>query len=102
MKFKDDKIRRMFMLDGYLAKDRIKFEFDKEYYESLGIYLLPYSREKNDYGQLLEVLKSWNKDVKTRTFAGSTVKEEAIENITSQMPFDESVEALVRMVNKNG
>ena len=102
LRFKDDKVRRMFMLGGYLAKDRIKYEFDKEYYESLGIYLLPYSREKNDYEQLLVVLKSWNKDVKTKTLAGSVVKEEVIKNITSQMPFDESVEALTRMVNKNG
>ena len=102
LKFKDDKVRRMFILDGYLAKDKIKYEFDKEYYESLGIYLLPYSREKNDYKQMLAVLKSWDKDVKTKTLASSIVKEEAIKNITSQMPFAESVEALVRMVNKNG
>ncbi|MCR5422518.1 MAG: SIR2 family protein [Bacilli bacterium] len=71
LKFKDDKARRMFMLDGYLAKDRIKYDFDVEYYKSLGIYLLPYSREKDNYRALLKALRAWDKDVKTKTMAGS-------------------------------
>lgn len=102
LKLKDDKVKRMFMLDGYLAKDRIKYEFDEVYFRSLGIFLLPYSREKNDYGQLLRVLKRWDKDVKTRTLAASAVRVNAIKNMTSQRPFDESVEAISRMINRNG
>lgn len=102
LKFKDDKAKRMFMLEGYLAKDRIKYEFDKEYYKSLGICLLPYSREKYDYKALLKVLKSWDKDVKTRTLAGSSTRVDAIESMTSQAPFKESVETITKLVNKHG
>ena len=101
-KFKNDKARRKFMLEGYLAKDRIKYEFDKEYYESLGIYLLPYSREHDDYKALIKVLKRWDKDVKTKTLAGSSAKVDAIDSMTSQLPFKESVEAINKLVNKHG
>ena len=100
--YKEDKVRRLFMLDGYLAKDRIKYEFDKEYYQSLGITLLPYSREKNDYKQLLRVLKRWDKDVKEKTLAASSALEENIAHIVLQRPFREGVEAIERMVNENG
>ena len=100
--FKKDKVRRLFLLEGYLAKDRIKYEFDKEYYESLGISLLPYSRELSDYKMLLKVLQKWDKDVKTRTFSASTVKEDAIANITSQEPYQDGIEAIERMLKKNG
>lgn len=102
LKFKDDKARRMFILDGYLAKDRIKYEFDVDYYKSLGICLLPYSREKDDYRALLKVLKNWDKDVKTKTMAGSAARANAIDSIISEKPFKESVETIARLVNKNG
>ncbi len=36
----------MFMLNGYLKKDTLKYEFDKEYYRTLGIEVLYYSLEK--------------------------------------------------------
>ena len=100
--YKNDKVRRLFMLEGYLAKDRIKYEFDKEYYASLGISLLPYSRESSDYKMLITVLRNWDKDVKTKTFSASTVKEDAIAHITSQPPFKEGIEAIERMLEKNG
>ena len=97
---KDGKVRRMFMLDGYLDKDTIKYEFDKEYYESLGISLLPFSREKKDYKALIEVLKKWDKEVKSKTLAGSVVKEDIVKDITSKEPFDETVDAITKMINK--
>lgn len=102
LNYKNDKVRRMFMLDGYLAKDRIKYDFNLEYYKSLGIYLLPYSREKNDYDQLLHVLKAWDKEVKTRTFAATIVRESNIKDMTSKKPFPESVKSIERLVNGNG
>ena len=100
--FKNDSTRRMFMLSGYLEKDSIKYEFDSEYFKSLGIYLLPYSREENDYMSLLNVLEKWDKTVKTKTYAGSTRAEEIVESITSLPPTKESAEIIIKKVNKHG
>ena len=100
LKFKDGQTRRMFMLGGYLEKDEIKYEFDSEYFKSLGITLLPYSREENDYMALKDVLKEWDKTVKEKTYAGSIRSEKVIDNITSAKPTDDNVDIIQKMINK--
>ena len=97
----DSKDRRLFMLDGYLYKDLIKYEFDKEYFKSLGIYLLPYSREKDNYNALINVLKKWDKIVETKTFASTSRKVSIINKIVSNMPTDENVQIIEKLVNNN-
>ena len=99
---KKDVTRRLFMLSGYLDKDAIKLQFDSEYYDSLGITLLPYSREKEDYFALVKVLEHWDKDVTEKTFASSRHKKNIIDSITSKSPTDINVEKILNMVNKNG
>ena len=98
---KKSSTRRLFMLSGYLEKDTIKLKFDQEYYDSLGITLLPYSREKKDYYALINVLEQWDKDVTEKTFASSINKKDIIETITSMKPTDVNVEKILNMVNKN-
>ena len=101
LKKSSGKDRKLFLLEGYLAKDQtIKYQFDCDYYDSLGITLIPYSREKEDYQGMINVLKEWNKTVQTKTFAGSIVKENAIKSIVAKEPTEESIQALITMVNK--
>lgn len=102
LKDKNNEVKRLFMVDGYLEKDSTKYNLDKEYFNSLGIKLLPYSREKNDYLGLIDVLKSWDKDVRKRTLAGSINRKNAIESIISQPPTKEGVKIIEQMVKKHG
>lgn len=62
----------LFMLSGYLKKDDLKYEFDKEYYKSLGIEVLYYSIEKNGYHGLINVLRKWSRTLKTDTFVNDS------------------------------
>lgn len=94
--------RKLFMLSGYLDKDLIKLDFDTEYFDSLGITLLPYSREKEDYRALVTVLEKWDEDVRGKTMASSLAKKNIIDRITKNRPTDVNVEIIEKMVNKHG
>ena len=94
--------RKLFMLSGYLDKDLIKLDFDEEYFGSLGITLLPYSREKEDYQALITVLEKWDEDVRKKTLASSLAKKNIIDRITKNRPTDVNVEKIEKMVNKHG
>ena len=98
LKYKNDKTRHLFVLEGYLAKDNIKYNFDKEYFGSLGITLLPYSREKKNYFGLIDVLKKWNKDVENRTYSSSLSQKGIITNIVSKKPSDVNVLKIEKML----
>ena len=102
LSLKNNKERKMFMLEGYLDKDTIKYNFDKIYFDSLGITLLPYSREKDNYLALLKVLKKWSTEVSEKTFAGSINRVDYINGLLSNKPNDVSIDAVERLVNKNG
>lgn len=93
--------KRLFFLQGYLDKDYIKYELDKEYYLSLGIQLLPFSRERNDYCELIEVLKKWNKEIMTRTFVNSSVKNDNINYFVNRKPTKESIKIIEGMLKND-
>ena len=102
IKNKNPTSKKMFLIEGYLDKDYVKYGLDDEYYASLGIKLIRYSREKKNYMGLVDVLQAWNKDVKKRTLAGSVTKQKIINDIVSQSPTTESVTIITNLVNKNG
>ncbi len=80
-----------YILGGYLKYEDIKYELEKEYYNTLGIELLYYSREKKDYMALVDVLKKWNDDVENRTLAHMIVPNR-IKEAFIKSPSPESIE----------
>lgn len=76
IKIRNEEYQNLFLLNGYLDSEELKYEFDKDYYGSLGISLISYSREKNNYSQLINVLSKWDKEVTSSTLAHLAVKED--------------------------
>lgn len=69
IKIRNEDVSNLFLLNGYLNSESLKYELDKEYFSSLGIKLIPFSREKNDYSQLICILKSWDCIIRKSTLA---------------------------------
>lgn len=88
-----------FLLKGYLEKDKLAEEFDREYYKSLGIELISYSTEKKGYDALISVLKKWNHTIKTETMAHRKIKD-IICKICSEEPNPQSIELLEGLLNE--
>ena len=92
---KDDAKKKMFILEGFLKNETVEKKFLYDYYKSLHIELLDYSREKEDYDALIGVLKAWDKDVKTRTMAHKIVPKK-IDEVIKKKP----TPSLVALVKK--
>ncbi len=86
----DGKINH-YILNGYLKCEDIKYELEDDYYNTLGIKVLYFSREKNDYMALVDVLKSWNDDVENKTLSHMVVPNQ-IKNAFTRIPTSESIE----------
>ena len=84
----------MFMLNGYLKKDTLKYEFDKEYYRTLGIEVLYYSIEKNGYDALIDVLKKRDKTLTNDTFV-SIHFSKTIKKAFSEEPNSKSIKEIL-------
>ena len=69
IKIRNEDGSNLFLLNGYLNSETLKYELDKEYFSSLGIKLIPFSREKNDYSQLIYILKKWDYIIRKSTLA---------------------------------
>ena len=52
-----------FLLQPYFRGESRILEFDRVYYRSLGITVLPYEKDEKGYDQLYEVLKHWNSEI---------------------------------------
>ena len=91
--------QRLFKIDGYFYKDKEKLELDKIYYESLGVKLLPFSREKDDFRGLIKLLKKWNSEIERRTFGPSLRREVIINEILNKKPVDENIHTINEMIN---
>lgn len=98
---KNKDLKRLFLLEGYLTKDIVKYDLDRQYYDSLGITLVPFSREKYDYSSLIKVLAKWDKAVRTRTVASSLTKKKIIDDIFMKKPNESNAKKVLDMVNKN-
>lgn len=52
-----------FYLKGYFQHEAKIANFDKQYFKQLGIELISFSRDENDYGQLKKVISKWREEV---------------------------------------
>lgn len=92
-----DQKRNLFMLQGYLDKDRLKYELDKEYFGSLGIDVLYYSIEGKGYDALVDVLETWDQRIVAETFVGKNELEDIAKAVSSK-PTKKSLEYIERLL----
>lgn len=63
-KFGSEEVKNpRFLLHPYYRGEERIWEFDKEYFDDLGISVIGYEYDDRGYEQLYYVIKSWNKDI---------------------------------------
>jgi hypothetical protein len=55
--------KKHFILLAYYKSEKHILDFDRYYYDSLGITVLPYEKDEKGYNQLYEVIKDWSKEI---------------------------------------
>ena len=78
------------------------YQEEKKTTPEYALWQLQTAIEKHDYMGLVDVLQSWDKDVRKRTLAGSVTWQKGIDDIVSQPPTKESIIIINNMVNKHG
>ena len=84
MKFDSNKgkeLKHFMLLPFYAGEDNI-LGFEQYYYRSMGIRVVAYEKDERGYGQLYEVIKSWNSEInQTSTYLYDSYQE--IEDIAN-------------------
>ena len=72
---KGKELKHFILLPFYRGEENI-LEFEQHYYNSMGIEVLPYEKDEKGYGQLYDVIKSWNREInQVSTYLYDTYKE---------------------------
>lgn len=72
---KGKELKHFILLPFYRGEENI-LEFEQYYYNSMGIEVLPYEKDEKGYGQLYDVIKSWNREInQVSTYLYDTYKE---------------------------
>jgi len=72
---KGKELKHFILLPFYRSEENI-LEFEQYYYNSMGISVVPYEKDERGYGQLYEVIKSWNSEInEISTYLYETYKE---------------------------
>jgi len=72
---KGKELKHFILLPFYRGEENI-LEFENYYYNSMGIEVLPYEKDEKGYGQLYDVIKSWNREInQVSTYLYDTYKE---------------------------
>jgi len=72
---KGKELKHFILLPFYRGEENI-LEFERHYYNSMGIEVLPYEKDEKGYGQLYDVIKSWNREInQVSTYLYDTYKE---------------------------
>lgn len=59
--------RRRFVLLGYFSNEEYLYQrLHKYYHESFGVHSVGFLKDKNGYGQLVEIMKQWSKEIVVR------------------------------------
>lgn len=57
----DDKVARLFILQGYYGSDQMLCDTMNAYYQDLGVTLVPFLLDEKRYEQQVDILKDWSK-----------------------------------------
>jgi len=72
---KGKELKHFILFPFYRGEENI-LEFEQHYYNSMGIEVLPYEKDEKGYGQLYDVIKSWNREInQVSTYLYDTYKE---------------------------
>ncbi|HPO29482.1 MAG TPA: SIR2 family protein [Caldisericia bacterium] len=85
---KGGELKHFILLPFYRSEENI-LEFERYYYNSMGIEVLPYEKDEKGYMQLYEVIKEWNKEInQVSPYLYDTYKEieDAANNYTETEP----------------
>lgn len=68
-KFNKDGIRELnhFTLQPYFKEELNIYNYEKKYFEDMGINLIPYRKDLKGYEQLKDIIKKWNEEIKEKT-----------------------------------
>ncbi len=98
---KNENTRNLFMLEGYLEKDDIKYELDEAYFNTLKICVLPYSREEKGYEALIEVLQKWVEDIRRLTTIASNDLR-TLRDIAQRQPAKNRIKSIQSLLSDKG
>ena len=59
---KGSELKHFILLPFYKGEENI-LEFENYYYNSMGIEVIPYEKDEKGYGQLYDVIQSWNREI---------------------------------------
>lgn len=68
-KFNQDGIRELdhFTLQPYFKEELNIYNYEKKYFEDMGINLIPYRKDLKGYEQLRDIIKKWNEEINEKT-----------------------------------
>ena len=71
-----------YTLNGYFSNEEKVLQCDEKYYETLGIKVIPFSKDELGFNQLTEILKKWSEKISIRRVNSEVVNqmEEILEN----------------------
>lgn len=94
---KGKELKHFILLPFYRGEENI-LGFEQYYYNSMGISVVPYEKDERGYGQLYEVIKSWNSEInQVSTYLYDTYEE--IEDVANN--YDESRVDRIFQIIKN-
>ena len=97
-------INRLFILNGYYANQNNELEFDKLYFNELGIKIIPYSLNEKEYDGLFDILENWNVLIERLTIVNSGPYF-VVKNLANKKPINDGLKnnmlALNRQMNPN-
>ncbi|MDN5345965.1 MAG: hypothetical protein PWQ73_462 [Petrotoga sp.] len=94
---KGGELKHFILLPFYRGEENI-LEFERYYYNSMGIEVLPYEKDEKGYMQLYEVIKEWNREInQVSTYLYDTYEE--IEDAANN--YDESKASRIFQIIKN-
>lgn len=68
-------IRQHYILEGYYSYQEPLYRAKSNYYKSIGVKLIPYSKDQNDYEQQLPIISEWVNELLSKSFYNADIIE---------------------------
>ena len=70
--------KNLFCLEGFFSNQDYLYGARKEYFDSMGIQLIPYNKDINGYKELYNVLNSWCQDINEKTLMPANIYDDIV------------------------